>query len=214
MRSRFSWPPRASLLALPLSSLLSLAACEPAQVPATTPAAATVAATRPAQLARGDVADVAVSAGKASARLAAPTGEERFLLVLGSTRLVPNPGSYDYRVESGVQRATPSGVVSAPRQVCSLHTPSALSSPSAPTAPTAPTAPDRRRRARSVELASAPRAAAAGHDDSAPQRSEHAAPAALPPLNGAEWRHVVTARLLWCGACRAPSAHSSQERPV
>jgi hypothetical protein len=97
--------------------LVALLACEPAPVPAAAPLATPAAAQRPAQLARGDVADVAVSDGRAAARLMAPSGEERFLLVIGSTRLVPDPGSYAYRVAGGAPRPT---AVSAARRTCSL----------------------------------------------------------------------------------------------
>jgi hypothetical protein len=97
--------------------LVALLACEPAPVPAAAPAVPSAAARAPAQLTRGDVADVAVSEGRAAARLAAPSGEERFLLVIGSTRLVPDPGSYAYRVAVGATRPT---ALSAARQTCSL----------------------------------------------------------------------------------------------
>jgi hypothetical protein len=90
--------------------------CAPAPT-ADTGRAAKRGPTEPVAVERGAVVDVSVVEGRAAARLAAPTGAERFLVVLASTRFAAEPRDFEYAMTQGAARPTP---VSAPRTRCSL----------------------------------------------------------------------------------------------
>jgi hypothetical protein len=93
---------RRSLPLLALPALLALLTCTPAAPPSPPPLEAPpldAAATAPLALQPGSVVELSVSAdGRAGARLATPSGSERFLIILASTRLDASAPPVSYTV--------------------------------------------------------------------------------------------------------------------
>ena len=82
------------------------------------PATGSAASEQPIVLQRGEVVELHMAAdGTAGERLATPSGDEQFVLILGSTRFEPSTAAFEYSVAVG-----PSGKAGPTRAVttCSL----------------------------------------------------------------------------------------------